>query len=99
MPVNIEIKRLKLLLQKDQIKVSEAVGLFTTILNNYNNEFDIGEEQIILNNVSKLNESIKMLLEDRRKVNERINNLNSIIVLQELGITFEEDELEKLLKR
>ncbi|WP_062057546.1 hypothetical protein [Aquimarina longa] len=97
--INLEIKKLKQLLKKDQIEISEAANILTQILNKYNNEFEISQDQLILQGISKFNVSIKSLLNDRKKVTERINSLNTIIIFQELGVTFSEDELKDLLKK
>lgn len=99
-PNLLQIRKLKELIKKNQISISDAVDNYTMILNEYSsNEFDFSDDFIILQSMSRFNSSIQSLLEDRELKRKRIANLNSILVLQELGVTFKKEELLILLKK
>ncbi len=93
---NIEIKKLKKLLKSDDISTFKAIDTLAKILNPDLEKFNVDEEYIIRNKLSKFSISI---LEDTRKLNNRITHLNEIMVLLEPGVSFDDDELQKLLSK
>ena len=93
---SIKIKRLKKLLNTDKISTPDAIDELAKILNPDLEKFAIDEEYIIRHKLSEFGVS---MLEDTRKLNNRITYLNEIMVLLELGVTFNDDELQQLLAK
>jgi len=91
-----QIKKLKELINTDKISPCDAIDELAKILNPDLEKFDIDEEYIIRN---KLSEFGLAMLEDTRILNNRITYLNEIMVLLELGVTFDDDELQGLLAK
>lgn len=93
--LNSEIKDLKELLSKDQISLYDAIDQFVFLIDNFQKN---QQEDIVLFNV-EMSSINRELIEKNNKIKERIKSLNRIIVLQELGIKFEQEEINSLLSK
>ncbi len=92
---NVDLSNLKKELLSDQISLFDAVDQFINLLNDFQNEGD----EILLFDSSDFSKINKELLATNNKTKERIKNLNRIIVLQELGIKFDNEEIDILLSK
>ncbi|WP_027392818.1 hypothetical protein [Aquimarina latercula] len=93
--LNSEIKDLKELLSKDQISLYDAIDQFIFLIENFQKN---QHEDIVLFNV-EMSSINRELIEKNNKIKERIKSLNRIIVLQELGIKFDQEEINSLLSK
>ncbi|GGX30004.1 hypothetical protein [Aquimarina muelleri] len=90
-----EIIDLKKKLLKNDISIDKAIDQFFLLASHYQNE-SISDQEIILFE-KPLPKIEKYFLEKNIKIKNKINKLNKILILQELGIQFSEKELNKLL--
>ncbi len=89
-----DIKNLKSLLNNNQISLIDAIDKFAVLLDDFQNK----EEELLISNIT-LNAVNRELLEKNKIVKDRIKNLNRILLLQELGIQFNEEEMYTLLSK
>lgn len=91
----IKIKELKKLLNKNEISTEDAVEQYISLLNSFQGEYADDQSDMIFDHT--LSNICVDFLEKNKKLKERMNSLNRILILQELGIKFSKDELNALL--
>lgn len=91
----IEIIDLKKKLLKNDINIDNAIDKFFLLINHYQDESNSDQEIIIFE--KRLPKIEKFFLEKNMKIQKKIKKLNKILILQELGIKFSQEELNELL--
>ena len=93
---NADIKQLKKLLKRDGIDILEAIDQFVTLLN----EFEEDQEGTVQLDYALIASPVnRNLAEKNRRLKDKIKSLNRILVLQELGVTFKDEEITALLSQ
>ena len=91
----IEIIDLKKKLLKNEINIDNAIDKFFLLINHYQDESSSDQEITLFE--KRLPKIEKFFLEKNIKIQKKIKKLNKILILQELGIKFSQEELNELL--
>ncbi len=91
-----EIVELKMAISSKNISFSEAIEKFSSLLISHKNQFKLDENCSI---TECLTDTGIKLQKETKEIDKRIVNLNKILVLLELGVTFNDDELQQLLAK
>ena len=95
--IDIFIERIitikKLFLNK-KIQVDDAVNRILSVLNDYRNR-----DLPVLSEEDFVNDNVQLLVNKQKQIDRKINYFNKILILQELGVYFSDEELSFILNK
>ena len=92
-----ELKKLKAEIRSGNLSVEKAIVVLSDLINTF--DWDQDEEDIKIYKGLFSKASIKKLINTNEESKERIKKFNVILLLQELGFRFTEEEISDILKK